>query len=41
MKNDIAKNAFAKAGFRANPSNEAPAAVKPPVPAGYPIWSPR
>lgn len=41
MKNDIAKNAFAKAGFHPNPSNEAPAAVKPPVPAGYPIWSPR
>jgi hypothetical protein len=41
MKNDIAKNAFARAGFKLNPSNEAPAAVKPPVPAGYPLWSPR
>jgi len=41
MKNDIAKNAFARAGFKPNPSNEAPAAVKPPVPAGYPLWSPR
>lgn len=41
MKNDIAKNAFAKAGFRPNPSNEPVAVVKPPVPAGYPIWPPR
>jgi hypothetical protein len=41
MKNDIAKNVFMRAGFKPNPSNEAPAAVKPPVPAGYPLWSPR
>jgi hypothetical protein len=41
MKNDIAKNAFAKAGFRANPSSEPAAVVKPPVPTGYPIWPPR
>jgi hypothetical protein len=41
MKNDIAKNAFARAGFQPNPSTEAAAVVNPPVPAGYPIWSPR
>ncbi len=41
MKNDIAKNAFARAGFRAIPSSEPVAAPKSPIPAGYPVWSPR
>jgi hypothetical protein len=38
MKNDIAKNGMARAGFRLLPSAEPPAPVKPPVPDGYPIW---
>ena len=37
MKNDIAKNGMARAGFHAIPS-DAPAAAKPIVPAGYPIF---
>jgi hypothetical protein len=41
MKYDIAKNAFARAGFRAIPSSEPVAAPKSPIPPGYPAWSPR
>jgi hypothetical protein len=37
MKNDIAQNGMARAGFHAIPS-DAPAAAKPIVPAGYPIF---
>jgi hypothetical protein len=39
MKNDIAKNAFSKAGFKPNQSAE-PVVVKPIVPQGYPVWPP-
>jgi hypothetical protein len=38
MKNDVAKNGMARAGFHAIPSTESPAPPQPPFPAGYPIW---
>ena len=37
MKNDIAKNGMAKAGFHLI-APETPAAVAPPIPSGYPIY---
>lgn len=38
MKNDIAKNGFARAGFHANSLGETGAPAKLPVPSGYPLW---
>ena len=38
MKNDIAKNGMARAGFHALPSAEAPSPARPPIPSGYPLW---
>ena len=37
MKNDVAKNGMARAGFRSTAPAETPS-VKPPIPDGYPIW---
>jgi hypothetical protein len=37
MKNDIAKNGMARAGFKSTAPPETPS-VKPPIPDGYPIW---
>jgi hypothetical protein len=37
MKNDIAKNGMAKAGFQLIVP-ETPVAVAPPVPHGYPVF---
>jgi len=38
MKNDIAKNGMARAGFKSISPTETPSPVKPPVPNGYPVW---
>jgi hypothetical protein len=38
MKNDIAKNGLARAGFHANLPGEPAAPAKLPVPSGYPLW---
>jgi hypothetical protein len=38
MKNDVARNGMAKAGFHAVTPVEAAAPPKLPVPNGYPIW---
>jgi hypothetical protein len=38
MKNDIAKNGMARAGFKLIAPAETPSPAKPPVPNGYPIW---
>jgi hypothetical protein len=41
MKNDIAKNGMARAGFKSIAPAETPAPATPPVPAGFPIWPPK
>jgi hypothetical protein len=38
MKNDIAKNGMARAGFKLIAPAETPVPVKPPIPPGYPLW---
>jgi hypothetical protein len=38
MKNDIAKNGMARAGFKLMQPVEAPTPENPVVPNGYPIW---
>lgn len=38
MRNDVAKNGMAKAGFKSIPSSEGPAPPKSPIPNGYPMY---
>jgi len=38
MKNDIAKNGMARAGFHVIAPGEPAAPAKPPMPIGYPLW---
>jgi len=38
MKNDIARNGMARAGFRVIQPGESVAPAKPLVPGGYPVW---